>query len=136
VPAEIDPAARERLLDALASGATVAAASRSAGYARGHVYRLLDDEAFAAELEQRRAAVGSSPASPDEALALGVLREVAQDARAEDRDRVAAARALLGHAAATKKTPKPKTAEAPPVLKVLPPEEGAAAAKAWLEGHS
>jgi hypothetical protein len=127
--AELDVAARERLIEALAAGATKVQAAKVSGYSRKHIYRLLDDPAFVAAVDRRRAAT-TGASDRDEELALDVLRDVATNGE-EEHNRVAAAKALLAHGIAKRaKAPKAVAPSAPPPLKIV---DGAEAAKAWLE---
>lgn len=146
MPAELDPEARDKLLEALAHGENVSAAARAVGYTRQHVHRLLKEPRFAEELERRR--VLATPEDPAklsreaarartlEAEAIEVLEEVARDGT-EDRDRVAAARELLRHARELAK-PKPhqRAAPVPPELRVLPPRDAVDPSKDSEEGDA
>lgn len=129
--AEVDPEARTRAIEFLASGCSLSETARRAGYSRMHLSRLMKDQRFAAALEKRRAEIAASPTSPDEELALEVLREIAQDGEQIGIARVAAAKALLVHAATQKKTRRPEAARTPPAPIVL--EGGEKAAEAWLK---
>lgn len=145
--AELDPDARDRLLDAIvANPKNVSAAARASGYSRMHVYRLMKDKAFVEMLERRRAeaakveddrAKANDPAKKDEKLALETLRAIVGSERAEDKDRIAAAKALLAHHGLKVKATRPGPATAPPpaaVIKVLPGSGVDEAAK-WLEAQ-
>lgn len=92
--AEVDLAARERVLAALAGGANNTEAARVSGYSRKHVKYLLNDPAFVAELAARRA---KDDPDADSAPAIGrrVLISIAQDESMPPSARVNAAKALL-----------------------------------------
>lgn len=129
--AEQDPEARERLLEELARGSSVAAAARAAGYSRMHAHRLLKEPAFAGDLERRRAERAHEEVSADEQLALEVLRAVCVSKKAKAFDRVAAAKALLAHCAPRRLASRaPEPAPPPPIVL-----EGGGddAARSWLD---
>lgn len=115
--AEADAEARFKLAAALAAGASVSAAARSAGFARQHVYRLQKDPEFIRMLDaaKQRIAAGPGPiVSDDDArAAVGYLRGVVDGDEEGDQHRVNAAKALLSAAQVTKRTP-PKRDEAAP----------------------
>lgn len=129
VAAEMDVDARDRALQALAAGATIVAVSKASGYSRVHVYRLLQDPKFVEELERRKADVATVGAE-DEKLALETLRELADGAE-EERDRIAAAKALLAHV--QQRRIKPVKAAEPPQIKIVPAGGAAEDAAKWLE---
>lgn len=143
--AELNAIGREKSIDALAAGASVTEAARRSGYSRKHVYRLLEDPKFAAEVARRKEAlaveVKAVVQTADERLALESLRSILQSGGSEDKDRVAAAKALLAHVTLGRKAAKPGPAAAPqtPVIKLLDAKTGdgsgdaAKAAADWLE---
>lgn len=149
--AELDPDARERLIEALAAAGekpNISEVARRAGYSRMHVYRLMKDKTFLAMLERRKAelarvegearAKGDEEAKKDVDRALGVLREIMDSSTAEDRDRIAASKAILAYDTAKRAAKKPGPAAASPggapVVRVLPPQDSKAA-DAWLEAQ-
>jgi hypothetical protein len=136
--AEADQEARYKLAAALAGGASKAAAAKAAGYARPHVYRLLQEPEFQRMLEAARVrlagegASGAAVSADDVRASIEYLRSVVDgdDEDAEPRDRIAAAKALLSAAAVVKRKPeKAPTPEVRPAAR--PPVSAAEAGAKW-----
>ena len=143
MPAELDAEARDRALEALASGSSKAEAARRSGYSRMHIHRLLEDPEFRIALEKREAELddeeGSGRADAREALAF--LRKVVAGQEDSSKEaapglavRVSAAKALLAavSAAAASKKPARRT-EAAEIVKLPEPGDDEAAAAAWRQ---
>lgn len=109
MPAESDQEARYKLAAALASGASVSAAARAAGYRRQHVYRLKKDPEFVKMLEAAKARLAEGPgpivSDEDAKAAVSYLRGVVDGVDDGDPHRVNAAKALLSAAQVTKRVP-------------------------------
>jgi hypothetical protein len=130
---EPDIEARLRLAQALASGATMSAAARAAGYQRKHAYRLLEDPGFQQMLESARERVGGAggPSKAEQRAELAALYLARVVAGKEDDDaapvrmaKIVAAKALVAAGATTKRAPasqatpaaQPQAAPAKPTL--------------------
>lgn len=107
---EIDLDAREKLIQALASGANHSEAARVSGYSRKHVKTLVKDPSFMGLVAERRESAGVDVSGAVK-VGLATLLEIAKSGENETA-RVSAAKALVAMGA-----PKvgPKRAEpAPP----------------------
>lgn len=93
---DVDPTAREKLMQALLEGQNNSEAARTSGYSRKHVKDLVKQPAFVRELERRREALPPTPATdPDELTALDAARQIVKDEEQPGTARVAAAKLLL-----------------------------------------
>lgn len=107
MPAERDHDARFKFAEAIARGATNAAAAQEAGLSERSAYRIKQTDDFLKMVEAARERLGlGGKLDPDELLAMKTLRVVAKDESAPSAARVQAARALLD-AVADRKKPRP-----------------------------
>lgn len=103
MPAHADNDKRYKLAEALAAGATVAAAARAVGFSERTAYRLRRDPEFQRMEDAARERQAQGAIDPDERLALTTLRQVARDQDQPGTARVSAAKALAQLAAERRK---------------------------------